>query len=45
MTKLDVWLSQAVRHLSKDSADLVRHEIREHYDAELETALSNDVDP
>jgi hypothetical protein len=45
MTKLDVWLNEAVRHLSKDSASQVRSEIREHYGAELETALSDGADP
>lgn len=45
MTTLDGWLNQAVRHLSKDSANLVRREIREHYDAALETALNDGIDP
>src|SRR3974390_551589 len=44
MTKLDIWLNQAVRHLSKDSADLVRREIQEHYDAEREAALKDGAD-
>ena len=44
MTTLDSWLNQAVRHLSKDSADLVRREIQEHYDAALEAALNNGID-
>jgi hypothetical protein len=44
MTKLDLWLNQAVRHLSKDSAETVRREIREHFDAELERALNEGAD-
>jgi hypothetical protein len=45
MAKLDSWLNQAVRHLSKESADTVRREIQEHYDAAREAALSRDIDP
>jgi hypothetical protein len=45
MATLDVWLNQAVRHLSKDSADTVRREIQEHYEAARETALRDGVDP
>lgn len=45
MATLDGWLHQAVRHLSKDSAVLVRREIQEHYDAALEAALHNGTDP
>jgi len=40
MTTLDIWLNQAVRGLSKDSADIVRREIHEHYDAAREAALN-----
>lgn len=45
MTTLDGWLKQAVRHLSKDSAETVRREIQEHYNAARETALQDGVDP
>ena len=45
MTTLDGWLHQAVRHLSKDSANQVRREIQEHFDAAREAALGNGVDP
>lgn len=45
MATLDSWLNQAVKHLSKDSADLVRREIQEHYDAAREAALNNGIDP
>ena len=45
MTTLDVWLNQAVRHLSKDSAEIVRREIQEHYEAAREAALRDGVDP
>ena len=45
MTTLDSWLNQAVRRLSTESADLVRREIEEHYDAAREAALSDGIDP
>jgi hypothetical protein len=35
MTALEIWLKQATRHLSKDSAARVRKEIREHYESAL----------
>ena len=41
---LDNWLNQAVRHLSKESAETVRREIQEHYEATLESALSSGID-
>ena len=40
MTGLDIWLKQATRHLSKDSAAQVRTEIQEHYESARETAMS-----
>src|SRR5690242_2660933 len=40
MTGLDVWLRQATRNLARDSAALVRTEIREHYECARESALS-----
>ena len=45
MATLDSWLDQAVRRLSKDSAELVRREIQEHYNAALEAALISGIDP
>lgn len=45
MTILDRWLQQATRRLSNDSADLVRREIQDHYDAAREAALNNGIDP
>ncbi|HXS75784.1 MAG TPA: hypothetical protein VN753_06375 [Terracidiphilus sp.] len=44
MATLDGWLNQAVRRLSKDSADTVRREIQEHYDAAREAALQSGND-
>lgn len=44
MTTLEVWLNQAVRGLSKDSAETVRREIQEHYDSAREAALSSGFD-
>ena len=44
-TTLDRWLNQAVKHLSKDSADIVRREIQEHYDSAHEAALQDGLDP
>src|SRR5262245_8350522 len=40
MTALDSWLTQATRHLSKDSAAQVRTEIHEHYESAREAAVS-----
>lgn len=40
MTELDGWLKQAVRCLSKDSAEQVRNEIRDHYESEREAAMA-----
>ena len=39
-TELEIWLRQATRHLSKDSAARVRNEILEHFDLTRESALS-----
>ena len=39
MTGLDRWLSQATRHLSKDSVAQVRTEIQEHYESAREVAM------
>ena len=40
MAGLESWLKQATRHLSKDSATLVRSEICEHYDSAHEAAMA-----
>ena len=40
MTQLDLWLNQATRHLSRDSAAQVRAEIQEHYQSAREAALA-----
>jgi hypothetical protein len=40
MTRLESWLTDATRHLSKDSAAQVRSEIGEHYESARETALN-----
>ena len=45
MMTLDGWLNQAVKRLSKDSAETVRREIQEHYDAAREAALNSGMDP
>ena len=45
MTNLDGWLHRAVRSLSKESAETVRREIQEHYDAAREAALNDGIDP
>jgi hypothetical protein len=45
MTTLDSWLDQAVRRLSKDSAEIVRREIQEHYNAAREAALRSGIGP
>jgi hypothetical protein len=45
MATLDSWLNQAVRRLSKDSTEIVRREIQEHYDAARDAALSRGIDP
>ena len=39
MTPLEIWLKQATRRLSWDSAEQVRAEIQEHYQAARDTAL------
>jgi hypothetical protein len=39
MTRLDGWLNQATRGLSKDSSAQVRTEIREHYELAREAAI------
>ena len=44
MTTLDVWLNRAIRGLSKDSADIVRREIQEHFEAAREAALADGMD-
>ena len=41
MTRLDSWLAEATRHLSKDSADKVRIEIQQHYDDAREAAIAS----
>jgi len=42
---LDKWLMQAVRGLSNDSADTVRREIQEHFEAARDAALASGIDP
>lgn len=42
---LDNWLNQAVRRLSWDSADTVRREIQEHFEAARDAAINSGVDP
>jgi hypothetical protein len=44
MTRLDSWLSEATRHLSKDSANKVRAEIRQHYEDAREAAIASCAD-
>jgi hypothetical protein len=39
VTRLEIWLAQATRHLSRDSAAQVRAEIQEHYESACETAM------
>jgi hypothetical protein len=41
MSRLDYWLNEASRGLSKDSAAQVRSEIQAHYEAARETAIGN----
>jgi len=41
MTRLDSWLKQATRHLSKDAAAQVRTEIEEHYWSAHEAAIAD----
>lgn len=41
MTRLDGWLTQATRHLSRDSAARVRSEIQEHYEAARDASMRN----
>ena len=45
MTTLDSWLGLAVKHLSKESAETVRREIQEHFEAAREAALVSGHDP
>jgi hypothetical protein len=40
MTRLDSWLKQATRYLSKDSVAQVRTEIQEHYESAREAAMA-----
>jgi hypothetical protein len=40
MTRLDSWLNQATRRLSRDSAAQVRAEIQAHYESAREAAMS-----
>jgi len=40
MTRLDVWLNEATRRLSRDSAAQVRAEIQAHYESAREAAMS-----
>jgi hypothetical protein len=40
MTRLETWLEQATRKLSRDSAARVRTEIQEHYDSAREEAAN-----
>jgi hypothetical protein len=42
---LELWLKQATRHLSGDSAVQVRTEIREHYESAREAAISGGANP
>jgi hypothetical protein len=41
--ELEIWLKQATRHLSKDSAARVRREIVEHFEAARDAAMSAGV--
>ena len=45
MTALDGWLKQAVRCLSKDSAEQVRNEIQDHFESEREAAMVRGAGP
>jgi hypothetical protein len=45
MSRLEPWLEQATRRLSKDSAAQVRSEIQEHYESAREAALSAGATP
>src|ERR1700722_19291739 len=40
-TELELWINQASRRLSTDSAARVRTEIREHYESARESAIGN----
>jgi hypothetical protein len=40
MTRLEIWLEQATRRLSRDSAAQVRAEIQEHYESSREEAIN-----
>ncbi len=41
MTRLDNWLTQATRQLSRESAAQVQAEIREHYESAREAAITS----
>jgi hypothetical protein len=41
MSRLDYWLNEATRGLSRDSAAHARSEIREHYELAREAAMTN----
>ena len=41
MTRLDSWLNQATRPLSRDSAAQVRAEIQQHYELAREAAMGH----
>jgi hypothetical protein len=45
MTRLESWLADATRRLSKDSAAQVRTEIGEHYESARDAALMRDITP
>ncbi|WP_109484726.1 hypothetical protein [Occallatibacter savannae] len=45
MATLDVWLKRAVRGLSQESAETVRREIEEHFEAARGEALGSSIDP
>jgi hypothetical protein len=42
MTRLEIWLTDATRGLSKDSAEQVRSEIGEHYESSLRSGVTPD---
>ena len=44
MTALELWLQQATRCLSRDSAAQVRAEIHEHYQSALENATGSNAE-
>ncbi|HEY1658033.1 MAG TPA: hypothetical protein VGG14_06785 [Candidatus Sulfotelmatobacter sp.] len=45
MTRLESWLTQATRHLARDSAAQVRAEIQEHYESAREAAMATGATP